>query len=100
MKKALPLVLIFFACNAIGSLIGPLYFILPLKYELVNIASEAYNPAVYQHDMVIKMAFTWLVCAVFSFSAFFVYGIWRVIFLAAPIIIPLIYGAILIQSYI
>ncbi len=100
MKKALPLVLIFFACNALGSLIGPLYFILPLKFELVDMASEAYNAAVYEYDMVVKIAFTWLACAIFSFSSFFVYGIWRVIFLASPIIIPLIYGAILIQSYI
>ncbi len=99
MKKALPLVLVFFLCNAIGANIGPLYYVLPLKYELININSEAYNASALQTDMILKVSLTWFVCALFSFSIFFVHGIWRKVFLFAPIIIPVLYATILLQAY-
>ncbi|MGH1404784.1 MAG: hypothetical protein ACRBDL_11125 [Alphaproteobacteria bacterium] len=100
MKKALPLVLLFFLCNAIGLNVGALYYVLPLKYELININSEAYNAAALQTDMIFKVNLTWLVCALFSFSIFFVHGIWRKIFLLAPIVIPVLYATILLQAHI
>lgn len=48
------------------------------------------------YSLVAQIALTWMVCAVFSLSAFFVGGFGRALFLLAPIFIPLGYGLKLI----
>lgn len=92
-------VVLFFLCNLIGSLIGPLLYVLSVKYELVA-ANEGLDQTIFFNDIVLLVSLTWLVCALFSFATFFLSGIWRVVFYLAPIVIPLIVGLVTLAGYI
>lgn len=92
-------VLTFFLVNAIGFNIGPVFYILTLKHEWVDTASESFNPIGLQNDLVNMPTFIWLACALFSFAFFFMRGIWRKVFLFAPVIIPLFATLALLQRH-
>lgn len=92
-------VFLFFLCNAIGFSIGPVLYVLIIKYKIIDVNSSSFDAASLQYDMTLMLPVTWLICALFSFSVFFLSGIWRIIFLLAPIAIPFVYGISLIQTY-
>ena len=79
---------------------GSLIYVLALKFEFVNISATGFDAAALQQDFMTKVPLTWLVCCLFSFSTFFLRGLWRKFFLLCPIIVPMIYGIILLQPYI
>ena len=97
--KTYLIVFLFFLSNAIGSTIGPILFHLTVNYNIDKINSSNYDLLALQNDMVFNVMTTWLICALFSFSVFFLSGIWQKIFLCTPIIVPLLYGILLLQTY-
>lgn len=41
----------------------------------------------------------WMACALFSFAVFFIRGFWRMVFLLAPIIMPVLAAFMALQPY-
>ena len=96
MKTITP-VLLFFTANFIGyATIIVLYAIAPI-YGFVNI--ETSNFLLNQEVDMSVIMLMWLTCAIFSFYSFFTKNKWKIFFLAAPIIVPLISSITLLSTY-
>ncbi len=99
MKKTVLKVLLFFSVNALGFYISPLMVIFVSATDLVDMSNPDFNAVLFQHDVFFKHYMTWMVCALFSFSFFFLKGMWRYIMLGAPVAIPLIYTTMNMMKY-
>ena len=92
-------ILFFFLTNFIGFNIGPLIFVLIVKYNLIDSENADFSPLIYEHFMKTVTLF-WLICALFSFALFFMKGNWKIFFMLAPIIIPAFYSLSFLVKYI
>lgn len=81
-------VLAFLAVNIIGSWMGAALFYVLLLVGFVDLEADP----VFAHWFLLNVMFTWMVCAVFSISFFFLSGWWKYFFLAAPVVIPILTG--------
>ena len=96
MKTIFP-VLLFFAANIIGyTIVVLLYAIAPLS-GFVDI--ETSNFLLSQEADMGTIMLIWMACAIFSFRTFFIKTKWKIFFLTAPIIMPLICSVKLLSSY-
>tara|TARA_R110001592_G_scaffold144484_2_gene367614 strand:- start:1436 stop:1735 length:300 start_codon:yes stop_codon:yes gene_type:complete len=87
---------LFFVCNALGFNIGPVIYVLSLKFDWVNSQAIAEAGGNLESALIFGPSVTWLVCALFSFAIFFVRKSWRTIFLLAPIFVPLIHALVML----
>lgn len=95
--KTLTPVLLFLLSNIIGyMLVVILYAVAPI-YGFINIETTDFllNKEI---DMGIVLVM-WLICAIFSFASFFLSRKWKIFFLSAPIIVPLICSLKLLAAY-
>ena len=96
MKTIIP-VLLFFASNIIGyTTVVVLYAIAPI-YDFIDVETSNFLLDK-EVDMGIIMLM-WMTCAIFSFASFFIKSRWRLFFLAAPIVVPLICSLKLLSAY-
>lgn len=96
MKTIIP-VLLFFASNAIGfAIIVILYALAPIK-GIVDV--ENTNFLLNQESDILTIMLMWMACAIFSFASFFITSKWKIFFLTAPIVIPLICSLKLLSAY-
>ncbi|MGH1455972.1 MAG: hypothetical protein ACRBDI_04260 [Alphaproteobacteria bacterium] len=100
MKKTLLKVSTFFAVNAIGFSMSTAIVLAASALNLIDLSTPDFNIEQFKHDIFFKHSMTWMICAIFSFSFFFLKGIWRNILLFAPIAIPLIYSLMNLAKYI
>lgn len=77
-------VLAFLAVNIVGSWTAATLFYVFLLTGFVDIEA---NPA-FSHWFLLNVMLTWMVCAMFSISFFFLSGPWKYFFLAAPVLVP------------
>jgi hypothetical protein len=99
MKKTLLKVLAFFAMNAIGFSMSAILVVIVTALNLLDTSAADFNFNQFKHDIFFKNSVTWMVCAIFSFSFFFLKGIWRYIMLLAPAVIPFIYTTMNMVKY-
>ncbi|MGH1376043.1 MAG: hypothetical protein ACRBCK_06810 [Alphaproteobacteria bacterium] len=92
-------VLIFFVCLAIGFSVGPTLYAISLAMNLIDIEATKFDQAAMQYGMMVTQV-TWLICALFSFSSFFLRGYWKSFFLATPIVLPTLCWIIMAKDYI
>lgn len=87
MKQTLKNLVLFFSCNIFGYALSLATFVIAI--EFIDIEKAQLTGNIVQYDMGMILV-TWFVCAIFSLSFFFLAGLWKKIFLIAPIIIPLL----------
>jgi len=92
-------VALFFLCNITGFFTGSFMYAVAQIYRFINIEETGFSIANMQYDMGVVLMM-WAACAVFSFASFFLSRKWKIVFLAAPVIAPLISSLILISAYI
>lgn len=97
MNKTLKNVILFFTCNFAGFSTGPIVYNV-LLIKLIDIEKAGLTESLVNQDIgIIQM--TWLICALFSVSFFFLSGLWRKFFLLSPIFIPLTLTIITLMKY-
>ncbi len=92
-------ILVFFICNGLGFFTGSFMYAIAQIYKFIDIESSNFSLANMQYDMGIILSI-WLACAIFSFASFFLSIKWKIFFLSAPILMPLITSIVLISKYI
>lgn len=85
-------ILIFIAINAFGFFSVGICFALGTLTGLINGSELTLNTIEFQKWFFTGTILTWLVCAVFSLSYFFIRSKLRFLFLWAPVFIPFGYG--------
>lgn len=82
-------VFIFF--NAVGFLSAPLCYVIGIHSGTLDPTDPAFSPAVL-HVLFNGIIITWMICMIFSLASFFLKGFARMIFLLAPVVLPMAYG--------
>ncbi len=91
-------VLLFFVCNTVGFFTGSFVYAVALKF--IDIEKSGFGLASMQYEMGFVLVI-WLVCALFSFTSFFLSSLkWKMAFLLFPIIMPLLTSIIFLSAYI
>lgn len=90
MKRLIPL-LVFASVNVIGFFIAPGLYVVGVALGRFSNQSGAEH-AQQMHSFFSEVTLTWAICALFSITSFFQNGMARIMFLLAPIAIPLAYG--------
>ncbi len=85
-------ILLFVALNVAGFLGIGLCYRLGFMTGLITPEILNANAAFFQQHFFTGSAVTWIVCAVFSVSSFFLENPARLFFLWAPVVIPFSYG--------
>lgn len=85
-------ILAFLIVNAAGFMSVPLCFIVVTKLGLLKMPSENLELYSFKTQFMHGTYMTWLVCAIFSFAYFFLKGKERLLFLWAPLAVPVSYG--------
>ncbi|MBP7722649.1 MAG: hypothetical protein KA155_08950 [Alphaproteobacteria bacterium] len=85
-------ILAFLVVNAAGFMSVPLCFITVTKLGLLTMPREDVELDAFKTQFMHGTYMTWLVCAVFSVAYFFIKGKERLLFLWAPLVVPVSYG--------
>ena len=99
MKKTLINVALFFLINALGFSMSTAIVLFVTTFNFVDLTAAELNVEQFKYDIFYKHSVTWMVCALFSFSFFFLKGMWRYIMLLAPVVIPFIYTTMNMVKY-
>ena len=83
---------LFVLVNIMGFLATPLCYYIGVYAGVISSAADPLAVKALMNGVMI----TWIICAIFSFSSFFLTGAARAFFLIVPAIIPLGYGLRLI----
>lgn len=95
----LPSFLLLLITNAVGFSVGPILYVLTIvKFRMIEISEAGFNPAVEKQYMMMT-TMTWFICALFSLSALFLKGQWKLLFGFAPVAVPLIYDLVFLARY-
>jgi len=85
-------IVIFVLVNAIGFSSIFILYPLGLVTGIISPDDPAFDALAFQRWFLTGTMMTWVVCALFSFSYFFLKGIAKRIFLWAPVVVPMTYG--------
>ncbi|MCK5384269.1 MAG: hypothetical protein KAJ29_01740 [Alphaproteobacteria bacterium] len=111
--QTLKKLILFFGCNIIGFSLFPLLYVISIKTGIIDINAEDFDTSnfflstaeisgVGTIPVPIMLSFptlTWIICALFSLSYFFVSKRWRRFFLLAPILLPFMHGFVIMLKY-
>ncbi len=84
-------IVVFIFFNALGFLSAPLCYQIGVHSGAIAPDDPAFSPAVL-HVLFNGIIITWMICVVFSLASFFFKGFTRLIFLLAPVVLPMAYG--------
>ncbi len=75
-----------------------LLLVLIVVTGIIDLNAENFDASAFSKWFVVRVMLSWLVCALFSISVFFITGYWRIVFLLAPAVVPFFYGLALIAT--
>jgi hypothetical protein len=84
--------LAFISANAIGFFSPMFCYYVATITKMHSVSDPGFNAEEFRSWFLGGIMMTWLICAIFSLGYFFADGKSRVIFLLAPILVPVIYG--------
>lgn len=99
MKKTIFKVLLFIIVNIIGFSTIPVITVFLLSSQIIDVTASGFNQAVFEYDVFFTHSVTWMICAIFSITHFFLKGMWRQILLFSPIVIPFVYTMMNMVKY-
>jgi hypothetical protein len=91
-------ILIFLLSNILGFFAATIIIMLALKFNFMDIDAPGFDPKAIKDIFIVRVFLTWIICGLFSISGFFVRGVWRIIFLLAPCVLPYLYGIMLLRA--
>ena len=85
-------ILVFLLVNTLGFCSVALCYYLGQMSGAFSVNDPGFDAASFKHDFLVGTLLTWLACAAFSFSYFFIKSKARLLFLWAPVVVPVAYG--------
>ncbi|MGB4056480.1 MAG: hypothetical protein WBK77_00135 [Alphaproteobacteria bacterium] len=88
MSRIIPFLIV----NTLGFLSVPITYHMTFATGIIAADNPGFDPEAFKTYFLQGTFLTWIVCALFSIAYFFVKGKERLIFLWAPVVIPMAYG--------
>jgi hypothetical protein len=85
-------IVVFFLVNALGFFSPGVLYVLGKLTGAISPDDPAFDAVAFQQWFLTGTMMTWIVCALFSLSYFFLKGKAKLFFLWAPAVVPYVYG--------